>query len=90
MSALSPCRPHKTTARAIISPPRRKKKVGMNIPKKECLETGLKTYPDAGYCCENSIWCIATGVPVPSKMMKRELVVPWSMEPMKNCSMRFS
>lgn len=41
------------------------------------------THPDSGYICLNSIWCIATGSPIPLKMMKRVLVVPWSIAPMK-------
>ena len=46
----------------------------------------MLSYPGCGYICLNSTWCDATGLPLVSKMRKRELVVPLSMEPTKTSS----
>lgn len=44
---------------------------------------GFLTYPDWGYICLNSSWCVTTTSPRELKIRNLELVVPWSMAPMK-------
>jgi hypothetical protein len=44
------------------------------------ISTGLcSTQPACGRICLCSSWCLPTSFPAWSKIMKRVLVVPWSM-----------
>ena len=49
------------------------------------ISTGLcSTQPARGRICSCSSWCLATSFPEWSKIMNRELVVPWSTAPTKS------
>src|ERR1700759_4006855 len=49
------------------------------------ISTGLgSTQPACGRICSCSSWCLPTSFPEWSKIMNRELVVPWSTAPTKS------